>query len=134
MAPSARFERLVERNLLVYRRTWMVLLSGFFEPLFYLLGIGFGIGALVGPVSGPGGNLIPYRVFVAPALLASSAMNGAIYDSTTNVFFKLKYAHTYMTPSSRPRSACPTWRWGKSPGPSSGAPCTPSASWGSCWC
>jgi lipooligosaccharide transport system permease protein len=95
MAPSARFERLVERNLLVYRRTWMVLFSGFFEPLFYLLGIGFGIGALVGPISGPGGNLIPYQVFVAPALLASSAMNGAIYDSTTNVFFKLKYAHTY---------------------------------------
>ncbi len=93
--PPARAGRLVERNLLVYRRTWMVLFSGFFEPLFYLLGIGFGIGALVGSVAGPDGHPIPYQVFVAPALLASSAMNGAIYDSTTNVFFKLKYAHTY---------------------------------------
>ncbi len=87
--------RLFERNLMVYRRTWMVLFSGFFEPLFYLLGIGFGIGSLVGTVTGLDGRPIPYQVFVAPALLASAAMNGAIYDSTTNVFFKLKYAHTY---------------------------------------
>ncbi len=87
--------RLFERNLMVYRRTWMVIFSGFFEPLFYLLGIGFGIGSLVGSVTGPGGQQIPYQVFVAPALLASAAMNGAIYDSTTNVFFKLKYSHTY---------------------------------------
>ena len=34
-------------------------------------------------------------MFVAPALLAPSAMNGAIYDSTFNVFFKLRYAKTY---------------------------------------
>lgn len=90
-----RSPRLVERNLLVYRRQWLMLFSGFFEPLFYLLGVGFGIGSLVGSVTGPGGHPIPYQLFVAPALLASSAMNGAIYDSTYNVFFKLKYAKTY---------------------------------------
>ena len=33
--------------------------------------------------------------FVAPALLATSAMNGAIFDSTFNIFFKLKYAKVY---------------------------------------
>ena len=87
--------RLVERNLLVYRRTWMVIFSGFFEPLFYLLGIGFGIGSLVGTVAGPNGTPVPYQQFVAPALMASAAMNGAIADSTFNVFFKLKYAKTY---------------------------------------
>ncbi len=86
---------LIERNLLVYRRGWLVIVSGFFEPLFYLLSIGLGIGALVGAVPLGDGRLIPYTVFVAPALLASSAMNGAIYDSTFNVFFKLKYAKTY---------------------------------------
>ena len=69
-------------------------MSGFFEPLFYLLSIGLGIGALVGSVA-INGQEIPYTAFVAPALLASSAMNGAIYDSTFNVFFKLKYAKTY---------------------------------------
>jgi len=85
---------LIERNLVVYRRGWLVIVSGFFEPLFYLLSIGLGIGALVGGVA-LDGREIAYTAFVAPALLASSAMNGAIYDSTFNVFFKLKYAKTY---------------------------------------
>lgn len=85
---------LIERNLLVYRRGWLIIVSGFFEPLFYLLSIGLGIGALVGSVT-VDGQAIPYTAFVAPALLASSAMNGAIYDSTFNVFFKLNYAKTY---------------------------------------
>src|SRR6202030_2635117 len=67
----------------------------FFEPLFYLLGIGFGLGTLVGNVTGPNGSPITYAQFVAPALLAASSMNGAIYDSTINVFFKLKFAKTY---------------------------------------
>ena len=63
---------LIERNLLVYRRGWLVIVSGFFEPLFYLLSIGLGIGALVGSVT-VDGQAIPYTAFVAPALLASSA-------------------------------------------------------------
>ncbi len=86
---------LVERNLMVYRRIWLLIVSGFFEPVFYLFSLGIGIGALVGTVAGPDGQPIDYTAFVAPALLASSAMNGAIYDSTMNVFFKLKFAHTY---------------------------------------
>ena len=86
---------LVERNLMVYRRIWLLIVSGFFEPVFYLFSLGVGIGALVGTVAGPDGQPIDYTAFVAPALLASSAMNGAIYDSTMNVFFKLKYAKTY---------------------------------------
>jgi lipooligosaccharide transport system permease protein len=90
-----RSGRLVERNVMVYRRTWLVLLSGFFEPLFYLLGIGLGLGAIIGEVPGPNGQPIPYAVFVAPALLATSAMNGAVYESTFNTFFKLRYAKTY---------------------------------------
>ncbi len=89
--------RVLERNVLVYRHSWLVLLSGFFEPVFYLLGIGFGLGKIVGDVDG-----IPYAAFVAPALLATSAMNGAIYDSTFNLFYKLKYAHTYDAMLSTP--------------------------------
>jgi lipooligosaccharide transport system permease protein len=87
---SYRASHVIERDVLVYRRTWLVIVSGFFEPLFYLLGIGFGLGALIGTIDG-----VPYAVFVAPALLAVSAMNGAIYDSTFNMFYKLKYAKTY---------------------------------------
>jgi lipooligosaccharide transport system permease protein len=95
---------LIERNLYVYRRTWLVIVSGFFEPLFYLLGIGFGLGALVGAVTGPGGPEISYQLFVAPALLASSSMNGAISESTFNVFFKLNYQKTYDAILSTPMS------------------------------
>jgi lipooligosaccharide transport system permease protein len=92
---SRRAALLVERNIYVYRRTFLVLFSGFFEPLFYLLSIGLGIGGLIGTIPGPDGRPIPYELFVAPALLATSAMNGAIYDSTFNVFFKLNYEKTY---------------------------------------
>jgi lipooligosaccharide transport system permease protein len=84
-----------ERNLMVYRRLWVLIVSGFFEPVFYLFSIGIGIGTLVGTVTGADGRAIDYTTFVAPALLAASAMNGAIYDATFNIFFKLKYAKTY---------------------------------------
>jgi len=95
--PGRRAGRLVERNILVYRRGWIVLVSGFFEPLFYLLGLGFGLGTLVGDIEG-----VPYAVFVAPALMATAAMNGALFDSTYNMFFKLKYAKTYEAILSTP--------------------------------
>jgi lipooligosaccharide transport system permease protein len=86
---------LIERHARVYRHTWSVLISGFFEPLFYLLSIGIGLGKLVGTVTGPGGHPVGFTSFVAPALLATSAMNGAVMDSTFNVFFRMKYAKLY---------------------------------------
>jgi lipooligosaccharide transport system permease protein len=87
--------RLIERHARAYRRFWLLFISGVFEPLFYLLSVGLGLGVLVGKVPGPGGQLVPYREFVAPGLLAVSSMNGAMYDSTFNVFFRLKYAKLY---------------------------------------
>jgi lipooligosaccharide transport system permease protein len=89
-----RASRLYERNVTVYRSSWLILASGLFEPLFYLWSIGIGIGKLVGSVP-IGAHAVQYTSFVAPALLASSAMNGAIYDSTFNVFFKMKYMKVY---------------------------------------
>ena len=99
---SRRARYLVERNIYVYRHGWIVILSGFFEPLFYLLSIGFGLGRLVGTVAGPGGQPIPYVLFIAPALLASSSMNGAIAESTFNFFFKLNYNKTFDSILSTP--------------------------------
>ncbi|HUC36173.1 MAG TPA: ABC transporter permease [Acidimicrobiales bacterium] len=98
---TRRARRLVERNIMVYRRGWIYIVSGFFEPFFYLLSIGVGLNRLVGALS-VGGHLVPYTVYVAPGLLASSAMNGAIFDSTFNVFFKLKIAKTYDAVLSTP--------------------------------
>lgn len=86
--------RVLGRNLTVMRRMWAVLLSGFFEPVFYLLSVGVGIGALVGHVRFEGRS-VSYPEFVAPALLAASAMNGAVYESTMNIYFKLKEGNIY---------------------------------------
>ena len=87
--------RLIERHARVYRHMWLVFASGVAEPLFYLLAVGVGIGGLFGTVTGPGGQPVPYREFVAPGLLAVSALNGAMYDSTFNIFARMKFAKLY---------------------------------------
>jgi lipooligosaccharide transport system permease protein len=74
---------------------WALMASGFVEPVLYLVAMGVGLGPLIGTVQGPGGQQIGYASYIAPALLAVSAMNGAVYDSTWNVFFKLNYAKLY---------------------------------------
>jgi len=98
---TRRAGRLIERNILVYRRGWIYFVSGFFEPFFYLLSIGVGLSKLVGAIH-VGAAVIPYTAYVAPGLLASSAMNGATIDSTFNVFFKLKISRTYDAVLSTP--------------------------------
>ena len=90
-----RAQRLWERNLIAQRRFWKVLVSGFFEPVFYLLAIGVGVGALVPDFVLPGGQVVRYTAFVAPALMATSAMNGAVMETTFNIFFKLKWGKVY---------------------------------------
>jgi lipooligosaccharide transport system permease protein len=109
VVPAAAFkvhrpQRMIERAVMVYRRSWMVIVSGFFEPLFYLLSIQVGISELVGDVT-VGGVTVGYAEFVAPALMAASAMNGAVYESTMNIFFKLKYARLYDSILATPMSA-----------------------------
>jgi lipooligosaccharide transport system permease protein len=89
------FWHLVGRNVTVYRRDWVVFVTGFFEPLLYLLSIGIGIEQLVGEFRLPSGEVVSYTQFVAPAMLAASAMNGALFDTTFGVFFKLKYEKVY---------------------------------------
>lgn len=86
----------IRRGLLATKSSnWLVMASGFFEPVLYLIAMGIGLGALVGEVQGPGGEPIQYAAYIAPALLAVSAMNGAVYDSTWNVFFKMNFAKLY---------------------------------------
>jgi lipooligosaccharide transport system permease protein len=81
---------LLYRNFLAYRRGWYIFLTGFLEPVFYLFSIGVGVGQLVTGFEF-NGQAIPYAEFVAPGMLAASAMNGSLLDSTFNFFFKLKY-------------------------------------------
>ena len=99
---GSRSRHILERNLLVNRRAWTVLLSGFVEPIFYLFSIGIGIGELVGDLDATVYGTTSYAAYVAPALLASSAMNGAVFESTFNIFFKMRYAKTYDAMLSTP--------------------------------
>ncbi|GAA5156332.1 ABC transporter permease [Nocardioides marinquilinus] len=85
---------LVERNYIVYRQAWKLFLTGFLEPVFYLFSIGIGVGQLIDSFQF-NGQSIPYAEFVAPGMLAASAFNGALIDSTFNVFFKLRYEKLY---------------------------------------
>ena len=93
---SGRSRVVLERGFYALKSsTWMVVASGFVEPLFYLLAFGYGIGQFITGTTDGSGNPITYAQFIAPALLATSAMNGAIYDSTWNVFFKMHFGKIY---------------------------------------
>jgi lipooligosaccharide transport system permease protein len=90
-----RFVHVVERQLRVYRHYWGILLAGFVEPFLFLGSIGIGVGALVHSLPGPAGRPIDYAAYVAPGLLATSAMNGAVIDTTFGFFVNYKYGHIY---------------------------------------
>lgn len=90
LGPGEATGLLVYRNYLAYRRAWYIFATGFLEPVFYLFSIGVGVGQLVTGFE-LNGQDIPYAEFVAPGMLAASAMNGSLLDSTFNFFFKLKY-------------------------------------------
>ena len=98
--PGGKGMLLFERNVLSYRRMWTIIVSGFFEPLFFLLALGYGLGTYVGDVV-IDGQRIEYAAFIAPGLLAASAMNGAFYDAT-NIFWKLRYQKLYDSVLSTP--------------------------------
>ena len=95
---SRNVRAVVARGLMATKSSnWMVMLSGFFEPVLFLISMGVGLGAVdEPPVQGPSSGEISYAAYIAPALLAVSAMNGAVYDSTWNVFFKMNFAKLYQ--------------------------------------
>jgi lipooligosaccharide transport system permease protein len=86
--------RLVDRNYRAYIRNWVFFATGFLEPVLYLFSIGVGVGKLIESFEF-NGQTVAYAAFVAPGMLAASAMNGAILDSTFNIFFKLKFEKLY---------------------------------------
>src|ERR1044072_2787892 len=91
-----RAASVTERNINCLRSSyWIVMLSGFLEPVLYLFSIGVGVGALVGDLTLPDGRVVGYAEFVAPAMLASSAMSGALSETTFNFFGKMKFMKLY---------------------------------------
>ncbi len=94
---SGRAMTMIERSLYAAKSSnWLIIISGFVEPVLYLMAFGFGIGQLIGDIQDGSGNPVSYAAYIAPALLATSAMNGALYDATWNVFFKMHFSKVYQ--------------------------------------
>ena len=93
---AGRSHVILERSLVALKSSnWFPVVSGFLEPLLYLFSFGYGVGTLIGDIQASNGQVVRYAMFIAPGLLATSAMNGAIYDSTWNVYFKLHEGKIY---------------------------------------
>ncbi|HET9058581.1 MAG TPA: ABC transporter permease [Acidimicrobiales bacterium] len=99
--PASLFARNLAVQVKAVPYVWA---SGLLEPFMYLMSIGVGIGHLVGKVPGPDGHLVAYASFVAPGLLATSAMNGAVYECTTDIFAKLHWTRVYRSVIATPLS------------------------------
>ena len=88
--------RVLQRNLLVYRRTWRGSIFGsFLTPLLYLTAMGVGLGQLVGKggASLPGG--VDYLHFLGPGILASTCMQTASFESTYPIMGKISWRKNY---------------------------------------
>lgn len=88
--------RVVEYGARVYRRTWRgSVISTFLNPVLYLLAMGVGLGKLVDQGSGSSDLAIPYLTFLAPGLLAATAMQTAAGDASYPVMAGIKWRKTF---------------------------------------
>ena len=94
LTPVRATRLLVVRSAIAYRDAKWLFVTGFLEPVLYLFSIGIGVGRLIESFE-VNGRVVSYAAFVAPGMLAASAMTGAIIDATYNVFFKLRYMKVY---------------------------------------
>ena len=90
--PTHRALRVWRRNL----ESWKRFAVSFFvanlgEPVFFLLAMGYGLGRFVSDIDG-----LPYAVFLAPGIIASTAMNSASFETTFGSFTRMTEQHTYV--------------------------------------
>ena len=86
-----------------YRRTWQgTIYSGLLNPVLYLAAMGVSLGRLVDArgTSSLGG--VSYLAFLAPGLLAASAMQTAMGESTYPVYGSVKWLKTYQAAIASP--------------------------------
>lgn len=91
MVPTTRALRVWHRDLESWKRyavSFFVAALG--DPVFYLLGIGYGLGRFVTDIDG-----VPYAVFLAPGIVAFTAMNSATFETTIGSFTRMSEQNTY---------------------------------------
>jgi len=82
---SWRCSKVLIRNLTAWQKYYRASLVGNFgEPLLYLLAFGYGLGSFVKNIDG-----ISYIQFLAPGMLAATAMNGAAYEATFGSYTRM---------------------------------------------
>jgi lipooligosaccharide transport system permease protein len=101
---SWRALRVWQRDAQVYMRTWKVnFIPPLFEPLLYLLAFGAGLGMLVGTISYRAQS-ISYIVYLAPGLLAITAMFNAFFENAYGSYVRMYYQKTFDSIISTPLS------------------------------
>ncbi|HWR41389.1 MAG TPA: ABC transporter permease [Patescibacteria group bacterium] len=83
--------RVLYRHWAVFRKVWWTnMMFNFVEPFLYLSALGYGLGAFVRPMGG-----VSYVDYIAPGIVASSAMFAATFESTYGSFIRLHYQKTF---------------------------------------
>jgi lipooligosaccharide transport system permease protein len=88
--------RVLEHNLIIYRRTWKgSVFMSFISPILFLAAMGFGLGGLIsrGPVRTVDG--LSYLVFLAPGLLVATAMQSGFVETTFPIMARIQWERTY---------------------------------------
>ena len=83
--------RVWQRHFTVYTKLYKSSFAlNFVEPVLYLAALGLGLGAFVKEING-----VPYINFIAPGIIASSAMFAAIYECTYGTYVRMTYQKTF---------------------------------------
>lgn len=79
--------RVWQRHFTVYTKLYKSSFAlNFVEPVLYLAALGLGLGAFVKEING-----VPYINFIAPGIIASSAMFAASYECTYGTYVRMTY-------------------------------------------
>src|SRR6476661_1684473 len=101
--PSSAIGRVFEHRFMTYRRTFRAsIFSSFLSPVLFLAAMGIGLGAYVSDPSALGG--VPYLVFLAPGLLAATAMQSASFESMFPIIAGLEWNRVFHAMYSTPLS------------------------------
>ncbi len=88
---SLSFIQIWRRNFLVWRKLAVPsMLGNLADPMFYMLALGYGLGALVGEVGG-----LPYITFLAAGTVCYSTMNTATFESLYSAFSRMHVQKTW---------------------------------------
>lgn len=95
---STRAWLVFRRNLIVFRKTWLTNIGfNFVEPLLYLAALGFGLGIYVEQIQG-----LPYVQWIAPGLIASSAMWATAAETTYDSFVRMNFGKVFHAIAATP--------------------------------